>query len=485
VIGSQLLAKARTWIARAAEGASRPGPWYLPTSGGWLSADVGQYINWWQMGYNIETGGTSAIVEACVAAYSQTAAMCAGDHWRATDKGGRERVETSAASRLLRKPNAYQSSSDFHLNLTRELYTDGNAYALAIRNDRFEADEFHLMSSRLSRPVTSVDGDIFYNLAGNEVIARQLGGDAQQTMVVPARDVLHVKLNARRSTTPWPLIGESPLAAVYGDLMTQRAIMESQSAFYNNQSRPSAVLSTDLTLGREEVEQLRQRWEDQSKGLAAGKTPILTSGLKVLPWNVTSRDAQMAEFLKLSEEHIALAFRIPLQILGLGGGGSSNTGTTTEVLMRQWVASGLGFALNHIEQAYDNFFRLRGQPHEYIELSTDSLLRSAYKDRIDSLVKAVQGGIYSPNEARNAEDFDGVPFGDEPRVQQQVVPLSAAGQIPSSPGPDAPPPAAGSQAPQKEFDPNEPSYKAALAVAQRHRRAAHHTIFGGPSGDPG
>ena len=330
----------------------------------------------------------SAIVEACLSAYSQTAAMCQGDHWRETSKGGRKRVDSSAASRLLRTPNAYQSSSDFHLNLTRELYSEGNAYALALRNDRFEADEFHLMNSKLSRPRTSVDGDLFYQLAGNEVIGRQLGGDAMQTMIVPARDVLHVKLNAKRSTAPWPLIGQSPLDAVYGDLLTQQAIMESQGNFYRNQARPSAVLSTDLTLAREEVEQLRQRWEDQSKGLSAGKTPILTSGLKVQPWNVSSRDAQMAEFLKLSEEHIALAYRIPLQILGLGGGSPAGS---TEVLMRQWVASGLGFALNHIEQAYNQFFRLRGDPYDYIELSTDSLLRSAEKDRIDALVKARPG----------------------------------------------------------------------------------------------
>jgi hypothetical protein len=68
VIGQSLIARARTWLARAAEGASRPGPWYLPTSGGWLSAEVGANWNWWQLGHNIETGGTSAIVEACVAA---------------------------------------------------------------------------------------------------------------------------------------------------------------------------------------------------------------------------------------------------------------------------------------------------------------------------------------------------------------------------------------------------------------------------------
>ena len=328
-----------------------------------------------------------------------------GDHWRETDKGGRERVDTSAASRLLRHPNAYQTSSDFHLNLTRSLYEEGNAYALAIRNDRFEADEFHLMNSKLSRPATSIDGDMFYRLAGNEVIARQLGGDANQQLIVPARDVLHVKLNARRSggETPWPLVGQSPLDSVYGDLMTQRAIMESQGAFYQNQSRPSAVLSTDLSSRAKRSNSFASAGKTNPRACSTGKTPILTSGLKVQPWNVTSRDAQMAEFLKLSEEHIALAFRIPLQILGLGGGSPAGS---TEILMRQWVASGLGFALNHIEQAYNQFFRLRGDPYDYIELSTDALLRSAEKDRIDSLVKGVQGGIYSPNDARNMESLE-------------------------------------------------------------------------------
>ena len=47
--------------------------------------------------------------------------------------------------------------------------------------------------------------------------------------------------------------------------------------------------------------------------------------------------------------------------------------------------------------------------------------------------------IYSPNEARAAEDLDAVPHGDEPRVQAQVVPLSAAGSIPAAPVPAASP----------------------------------------------
>jgi hypothetical protein len=146
--------------------------------------------------------------------------------------------------------------------------------------------------------------------------------------------------------------------------------------------------------------------------------------------------------LKLSNEHIALAYRIPLQVLGIG---NSSMGST-EQLMQSWIASGLGFALNHIEEAIGVLFDLKGQPDEYVEFDTAALLRSALKDRIDALARGVQGGIYSPNEARNAEGLDKVKFGEEPRVQQQVVPLSQIGQMPppaAAPfAPHAPPPAA-------------------------------------------
>jgi hypothetical protein len=141
--------------------------------------------------------------------------------------------------------------------------------------------------------------------------------------------------------------------------------------------------------------------------------------------------------LKLADEHIALAFRIPLQILGMGHGAYNST----ELLMQSWIASGLGFCLNHVEEAIGVLFMLKGQPDEYVEFDTAALLRSAMKDRIEALARGVQGGIFAPNEARNTEGLPDAPFGDEPRVQQQVVPLSAAGKIPAAPAPQAPSPA--------------------------------------------
>ena len=121
-------------------------------------------------------------------------------------------------------------------------------------------------------------------------------------------------------------------------------------------------------------------------------------------------------------------------------------------------------------------FNLEGEPTEYCELSTDALLRSERKDRIESLARAVQGGILSPNEARNSEGFDSVPHGDEPRLQAQVVPLSAAGAIPAAP---ASPAAAAAAEPTAAK-----SYRAAVqndieALQARAKRPERTAMFGG------
>ena len=440
-----LIAGGLRTLARAAEGAFRPGPYSLPVTGGWLPD--GAPINWWQVGMTPQgMPSHGAMVEACISAYSQTVAMCSGTHWLMNKKGGRDRVTTSALSRMLRRPNDYQSISDFMLNLVRSLYWEGNAYALCLRNDRFEIDEMHLMDPRQSRAQLAVTGDVFYQLGGNNVIMQRLAAAANEFLMVPQRDVLHVRLHCPERMHPYPLRGETPLIAAYADIATSDAIAAQQIQFYRNEARPSAVLQTDLALDKDLVQALTDRWDEKSKGLHQGKTPVLTHGLKVQPWVTPGKDAQIAEMMKLSQEHIALAFRIPLQILGLGGTPYSST----ELLMQSWVASGLGFALNHIEESFGVTFGLWGQPDEYVEFDTAALLRSAFKDRIEGLARAVQGGIYAPNEARALEGYEAVTDGDEPRLQSQVVPLSAAGQIPTAPTSPAAPAAPVSEKPKPE-----------------------------------
>lgn len=427
ILGSALMPQK----ARATEGAYRPGPYLF--SDGWLSASAGRALNWFQLGHSVQPYGEgSAMVEACISAYAQTVAMCPGDHWRKLENGGRERVAGSALSRVVRRPNDYQSISDFLLNLTRRLYSHGEAFALATRNDRGEIAELHLMRDGMAH--VAEDGAIFYSLGGNEIVERRFDLGAP----IPARDVLHVRLHTPRHA----LKGVSPILSTALDLEMAGAALSQQVAFYLNQARPSFMLETDEKLTREQTRDLRAGWDEQTKGENAGGTPILTWGLKAKPVTTSANDGQLAEMLKMSEQNVALAFRMPLQVLGLGG----TAFASTELLMQSWIASGLGFALNHIEEAFGLLFRLRGMPDEYLEFDTRALLRSAYRDRIEALGRGVITGIYSPDEARAQEDLAAVPggHGAMPRVQQQVVPLSYGTDMrPPEPAPAAPTPTDG------------------------------------------
>ncbi len=444
-------------VQKHTEGAYREGPYYLPNSGGWLSADAGRHINWWQTGANLESGGGSAMVEACVSAYAQTVAMCPGNHWQWSEGGGRNRVTTSALTRLLRFPNSYQSISDFLLNAVRALQLEGNAYALALRNDRFEIIELHLMDPHSSAAQVAENGEVFYHLAGNAVVDKLSG---QSKLVVPARDVLHIRLHTPRHV----LLGESPIVAAALQLAAGNTSLQEQVNFYLNQSRPSFVLTTDQILTLEQTRDLRAAWNEQAFGMAKGGTPILTAGLKAQPISVSAQDSQLAEILKMSDQSIANVFRVPLQMLGIG----NNTASSTEALMQYWLATGLQFTLNHIEEAIGLLFKLKGQPDEYLEFDTSVLLRSSFKDRVEGWVAGTKGGIFARDESRREFELAPVEGGDEPWVQQQDIPLSVAAE--NAKNPPVPPVAI---APPVEAEPSAEETDKSLADAlTRHLEAA-------------
>ena len=124
--------------------------------------------------------------------------------------------------------------------------------------------------------------------------------------------------------------------------------------------------------------------------------------------------------LKYSTADIARVFGVPLAMINDMTGATYNN---TEQLIMTWLRMGLGFYLEHIELAFDQLFEIE-RSDDFTELDIKALLRPDFKSQIEGLSKAVTGGLYAPNEARRELSLPRVPNGDEPRVQQQMVPLS-------------------------------------------------------------
>lgn len=379
----------------------------LPISGGMIPG--GWPWNWWQQGKNPVHGGTTATVEACVNAYAETLASMSVGVYSVADDGHKTRKANIAADRILRNPNQYQTSSDFELNMIKALMIHGNAYAVALRNDRNEVSELHQIPSQSTQPYIEPETrQIFYGAGDNPVL-----GDL--SALIPARDVLHIRLYTPRH----PLVGVSPIEHAAGAIAANSSITNHQAAFFSRMSRPSGVLSTEQKLNREQMVQLRQAWEEQSKGLDSGGIPILSSGIKWEQMAISSQDAQLVDAFNMSVTDIARAFRVPLPLVQLYENATYNN---VEQLYAQWLSGGLGFLLEHVERSMEKFFTLPA--NMVVNYDADSLLRTDFAARVEGYTRLVQSGVMTVNEAR--VKVDGMPpvdNGDQPIVQQQMVPL--------------------------------------------------------------
>jgi HK97 family phage portal protein len=366
-----------------------------------------------QAGLSMQTYDASYVptAYACVMANARAVSMCYPKHVVVNDEGEHEKSLTSPASRVLRTPNSYQTFPQFMLNTVATMLFEGEAFIGLERDNRFAVNAMHLMPKRSCSPYVEPEtNEIFYSLGSNPMTPSGM------KYMIPARDMIHI----RQYTPRHPLIGESSLAAAALSLGVNVALSTNQVAFYSQMSRPSGILSTDAALTKDQMLALRAAFDEQSKGMNAGKIPVLSNGLKFQPMGVTSTDADTILALKMSQEQIASVFGVPLPVIG---DLSSATMNNTEAIVNLWLSTGLGSLLENLERSFDVAFGLDGNT-QYIEFDPVSLLRMDFAARVDGLTKSIQGGLLSPNEAREKENLPPVEFGDEPMVQQQMVPLS-------------------------------------------------------------
>jgi HK97 family phage portal protein len=377
--------------------------------------DTSWDLGWWQQDRKPgQMGGKNEAIEACVSALSQTLAMCPVHHLSSEDNGEDKRLFASQAERVLLRPNEHTSGTLFFNDLVRSLYFHGNGYAFATRDGNRAVNAMYLLDPRNTNGVVDPEtGDVFYWVSAN----RNTTYNAETDSVYAARDILNVRIN---SSMQEPLKGITPIAAAANSIKANSSIVGQQSSFFANMARASGVMTAPDKLTPEHANQIRDALAKQSQGENVGKVPVLGGGLKWEPMSLTSQDAQLVQAFDMTTDSIARAFRVPGAVIGQL---KDNTLNNSEATMSWFLASGLGFLLENVERELAALFGLPFK--QRINFDTKALLRSDWKSQMEALTQGTLGGIYSPNEARAMVGMGAVPDGEEPRVQQQVVPLSA------------------------------------------------------------
>lgn len=378
--------------------------------------------NWFQKGGKVPTTAAAkahAAVYACVTILSQEVSRLRINHFLTKEDGSRESLTGSAVTRVLRNPNHYQTRSDFFLFLMEQLLLTGNTYAYAERNDVGTVMKLHPRPSNEVEPwVVPETGDIFYSLQSRD-LDKDMVQEFPEKFLVPARDVLHIKLTA----SGHPLVGETPLVGMAYAVPQGINIQRDSTSFFGRMSRPSGVLKTPNKIGAPAAMRLKEMWE---KGLAdnfSGRTAILDNGLEWQPLTMSAADAQLIEQYNMTVQDIAMVYRVPLYMLG---DLTKATFNNVETLQKAFQAGSLGFYTEHIEAALDKFFGL--DQKSYVEFDMErGIVRTELEARMSAYAKGVQGGLLTINEARALDNRPPVPGGDDVFLQRQNWPIDLLG----------------------------------------------------------
>lgn len=409
-----------------------PRQWGKPSvKKGWMSfGSAESYRNdpqWFQKGYPMP-GGNSPLevstVYSCIKIISEEMARLNIEHLVPKESGGLEKNKNSAPYRVLRNPNDYQTRSDFILYLMLNLLKDGNAYNLAVFDNRGAVSQLHPLPARSCTPYVVTDtGEIFYSFSTFDVVPNEY---SYGTMV-PQRYILHNKL----FTPTHPLIGQSPLVAAAMSMASHQSINAQTASFFTNMSRPDGLLTTPKPLPKEAARRLKDAWEDR----AAGRTPILDNDIKYQPLTMTAVESEIVQQFGLSLRQIANVFRIPLDFLG---DTEKATFNNVEQMQKRFILSTLGFYLEHLETSFDKYFNLPATQSIKFDLES-GMMRPDFGDRMAALSKGVTGAILTPNEAREKENLPPIDGGDDAYLQRQNWPLGMLGEDAEPAGNNTPP----------------------------------------------
>lgn len=298
---------------------------------------------------------------------------------------------------LLRKPNPTQNGKEFFKELVTFHQAAGEAFVLRLPEKGKPAELYNLDPRHI---------DVVKPKTGAVPLAYTYGsGENKKTYPVNPLtgecQVLHIKgpnlLDDFR--------GMSPLAAAAVAADTHNAGGKWNFSLLKNSARPSGVLEAGGTVNDTTLQQLRTYFKRTWSGMDnAGNMPILTGGLKFTAMSHNPRDMDFGSSMTEAAKNIALVFGVPLPLVTTEAATFSNMDAALE---RLWSDTVLPL-LDEVIEALGDFLSPLYSTGLSLTYNADSVpaLEGKRTRKFERMVKAVDSGLLTPNEARVEVGFD-------------------------------------------------------------------------------
>lgn len=389
----------------------------VPVSGGWWPLIREPFSGAWQRNKE-EVRGTVLsypALYACIARIAQDIGKLPFTLKQYDKDGLQVTVENPAYSPVLRKPNHYQTQSQFRESWILSKLTFGNTYVLKRRDNRGVVIGLYVLNPMRTKPLVSDSGDVFYELQTDNL---SLIPDMEEfeNLVVPAREIIH----DREITLHHPLIGIPPLSAANWPAVKNLRILKSSAEFFANGASPGGILTAPGSISDETAERLSEYWNNNFTGENAGRVAVVGDGLKYEALSANAADSQLVEQMRYSDEQICQPFGVPPFIIGIG---SIPAGMKVDDMANMYYNFALQTRIEHMESLLDEGLGI-SRPLG-VELDLEPLLRMDPQKMSEVEGTKVKNSIATPNEARRKFGLKPLTGGDTVYMQQQNYSIEA------------------------------------------------------------
>ncbi|MDA1660383.1 phage portal protein [Bacillus cereus group sp. TH153LC] len=189
--------------------------------------------------------------------------------------------------------------------------------------------------------------------------------------------------------------------------------MEYTQNLYENGALPLGLLKTDARLNEKQAGALRAAWQKLYGGVKnAAKTVVLQEGMTYQPLSMNPSEIQMTETRKGTNTEICKLFNISESMISTTAGKQQHV--SIEQTNTQYLKTTLSTIIASMESSMDRALLLEKEKEEgyFFRFDTSELVRATEKERIESVVIGVQGGLFTINEGRSKFDLPAIENGD-------------------------------------------------------------------------
>jgi HK97 family phage portal protein len=239
-------------------------------------------------------------------------------------KEDRVEVTSHALLDLWNKPNKFFTRQELVETLQQHIDLTGEGWLVIARNPRspIPLELWPVRPDRMQvvpHPQDFIQGYMYTGPDGTEIALR-------------VEDVIQIRMPNPLD----PYRGMGPVQSILTEIDASKYSAEWNRNFFINGAEPGGIIRTSRNLDDREFDELRERWNEQHKGVAnAHRVALLEDNMEWIDRKLSQRDMQFAELRSVSRDVIREAFGAPAFVLGEVGDVNRATAEASKVLFAE------------------------------------------------------------------------------------------------------------------------------------------------------